>query len=70
MGFTILDGSHMRLPRQERSMRAGRLGRLAGLALALAFAIGVVAGSGGFTTMGFEWSAPLAGFEWSVSSTP
>lgn len=51
-------------------MRAGRLGRLAGLALALAFAIGVVANSAVFTTMGFDWSAPLSGFDWSVSPTP
>jgi hypothetical protein len=51
-------------------MRAGRLGRLAGLALALAFAIGVVAEAGGFTTMGYDWSAPLAGYDWSVSPAP
>ena len=40
-------------------MRARRLSRLAGLVLALAVTLGVVAGwSGGFTTMEYEWGGP------------
>lgn len=40
-------------------MRTGRLGRLAGLVLALAAVVVVstVGSSGGFTTMDWDWSA-------------
>jgi hypothetical protein len=52
-------------------MRARRLGRLAGLVLALAVAIGVVtAGSGGFTTMEYDWSGPLLEYDWSSFPQP
>lgn len=42
-------------------MRAGRLGRLAGLVLTLtAVAAWVTVASGGYTTMDFEWGAPAS----------
>lgn len=55
-------------------MRARRLSRLAGLVLALAVAVGVVTGwsggsSGGFTTLEYEWTAPLLD-SWTASPLP
>jgi hypothetical protein len=49
-------------------MRARRLGRLAGLVLALAVAVGVVTGwlDGGFTTMEFDWQSPQFEFDWQI----
>jgi hypothetical protein len=45
-------------PDRSDSMRAGRLGRLAGLVLALAAVVVVsTVGSGGFTTMDWDWGA-------------
>jgi hypothetical protein len=53
-------------------MRARRLGRLAGLVLALAVAVGAVTGwaGGGFTTMEYEWTGPSFGYDWTVSPLP
>lgn len=51
-------------------MRARRLGRLAGLVLALAVAVGAVSGgSGGFTTLEYEWTGPFLD-SWTFSSLP
>ncbi|GAA4437407.1 hypothetical protein GCM10023170_006640 [Phytohabitans houttuyneae] len=47
-------------------MRARRLSRLAGLVLALAVTLGVVAGwsGGGFSAMDYEWGGAVLDYEW------